>query len=161
MIAALESAAVVRTLNQDGLRDESCLALQTEQPWRCDLASYVLANHLTESPAFVRMDLGDATIGRPYLNTRYSAGEFAEGVRQGLLAASEGNGVEQPLVAPSVFGPACGNHVALFSTSIYFDTTIVGGGAPASLNEAIGLALAGAKVVLVDTVPPSLSVCDG
>ena len=95
--AAIESAWSDRNENHDPLRDESCVELQTEAPWRCDVPSYVLANHITESPIFVRMDLGDPTISNNYINNGYTAAEFASGVRDGLISASQGTGIEQPM----------------------------------------------------------------
>ncbi|MEM9172748.1 MAG: hypothetical protein AAGA84_08600, partial [Pseudomonadota bacterium] len=159
VVTALEMATETRNQNHDPVRDESCLTLQTESPWRCDLASYVLANHITSSPLFVRMDLGDPTIARPYIGIGYSAAEFAAAVRTGLLAASGGSSIESPSVPPSVFAPACGNHVALFSSDVYFNTTIGDGASSQSLNDAMGTANNGTQVVLVDTFPPTLSTC--
>lgn len=159
LMAAVESVTEQRDENHDPLRDDSCVALQTETPWRCDLASYVLANHITESPIFIRMDLGDATVIKNFLAAGYTAEEFARGVRDGLLSASEGAGVEQPTTLPSVYGPACRRHVALFSSNAYFNTTVGTEPGGLSLNEAIDVYANGSPVVLVDTVPPTLSSC--
>lgn len=158
LIAALESNWEKRNENHDRLRDESCVAIQTETPWRCDLASYVLANHITESPVFIRMDLGDATVFKNFSTAGYTETEFARGVREGLLSASEGAGLEQPASIPAVYGPACRRHVSLFSNA-YFNTTVAKGSINISLNEAIDSFANGTAMALVDTVPPTLSSC--
>lgn len=158
--AAIESAWSDRNENHDPLRDESCVELQTEAPWRCDVPSYVLANHITESPIFVRMDLGDPTISNNYINNGYTASEFASGVRDGLISASQGTGIEQPMAIPAIFAPACGRHVALFSTAGFFNTSISDDvGAVQTLNDALDLYAQGLPVTLIDTIPPSLSSC--
>ena len=50
-------------------------------------------------------------------------------------------------------------HVALFSSNAYFNTTVGTEPGGLSLNEAIDVYANGSPVVLVDTVPPTLSSC--
>ncbi|MEO0436649.1 MAG: pectin acetylesterase-family hydrolase [Pseudomonadota bacterium] len=159
LVASAENVSNLRSENLDIVRDESCLELQIEEPWRCDIASYVLANHVTRSPVFVRMDLGDNTIYENYEGVGYTLEEFARGTREALIGASEGLGVEQPPRPLSVYGPACGRHSAVFSDNSYFETTVGSGNAARSYNDAVEEWIAGTQVVLVDTVPPTSSVC--
>ena len=64
------------------------------------------------------------------------------------------------MAIPAIFAPACGRHVALFSTAGFFNTSISDDvGAVQTLNDALDLYAQGLPVTLIDTIPPSLSSC--
>lgn len=140
-------------------RDDSCEALQTEEPWRCDFASYVMTNHLSESPSFVRMDLGDPTISAGYLGVGFTMKEFATATRVGLMEMTSGIGLEQAPRPISVFGLVCGTHVGLLSGQQYYGTTINVDDSLLTLNQAIANWTSGQDIAAIDTIPPSQTLC--
>ena len=106
------------------------------------------------------MDLGDPTISNNYIDNGYTEAEFATGVRDGLISASQGTGIEQPMAIPAIFAPACRRHVALFSRAGFFETSMTDElGVEQTLNDAIDLYARGLPVALIDTIPRSLSSC--
>jgi len=98
--------------------DQSCVDFHGGSEWRCADAVHVLHNHI-ETPFFAREDMQDSN-GLPW---RFGSDlDFAVLVHHGLsrLAyldhlAEEGSyrSGNPPLTKPGVFGPQCGDHVAL------------------------------------------------
>jgi hypothetical protein len=140
-------------------RDASCVAMQDIDPWLCDLPGYVLGNHVVDAPLFLRMDLGDGTISEEYLASGFSLTEFAEGVRTGLVAAAASEGLETPPRAIGVYGPGCGQHVGLTNDEWFDEATVREGGPDLTLHDGIVAWMAGEPLRVLDTVPPSTSVC--
>lgn len=159
LISFAEQVSQERDTNWLPRRDDSCTNLQTEQPWRCDFASYVMANHVSDSPSFIRMDLGDPTISSGYTGVGFSMQEFAQFTRLGLLDMATGDGMEQAVRPISVFGLACGTHVGLLGGDQYYRTTIAVVNDSITLNQAIGAWSNGQDVDAIDTVPPTLTIC--
>lgn len=151
--------SALRQANQSPVLDESCQSLQTMEPWRCDLASYVLANHITESPMFVRMDLTDPTISGLYLAAGFTAQQFAETTRIALGSFLQTDGAEQSVGPKGVFGLSCRTHTGLLSGPEYFVTSVSLSATPTTLNQAIAQWLSGNTLAALDTVPATLSAC--
>jgi hypothetical protein len=140
-------------------RDTSCMAALGDSAYLCEHSGYVLANHITSAPLFVRMDFADPVIGAGYETAGFSAMEIAQGVRASLLSAAAGEGTETPVRPISVYGPACGQHVGLTDTDWFFRATVDVGGDLVTFHDAVVAWLGGRDVVAVDTVPSTLSAC--
>ena len=141
------------------LRDQSCMAQLADDPTLCELSGYVLANHVVGAPLFVRMDLGDQSIGESYFSAGFSLEEYARGVRTALLSAAAGEGVEAAPRPISVYGPACGQHVGLTNDDWFLEASITVDDVEVTFHDALVAWTQGRDVVAVDTAPPSLSTC--
>lgn len=139
--------------------DASCVAMHPSDPWRCAWGGYVMANHITEAPLFIRMSLADRAIRAAYVESGFTITEFAEGVRTGLLGAAAGGGLEPPPRPIGVYGPGCEQHVGLTNSDWFFDATVTEAGAEVSFHDALVAWLGGADVSVVDTMPPTRSTC--
>ncbi len=140
-------------------RDQSCMEALSDDPFLCDLPGYVLGNHVTQAPLFIRMDLADPSISDSYLAAGFSIEEFAQGVRASLLAASQSQGTETPPRPVAVYGPACQQHVGLTNDDWFLEATVNVNGAEVTFHDAVVAWMGGRDVVAVDTTPPSLSTC--
>jgi len=141
-------------------RDASCMEALADDPFLCELAGYVLANHVVDAPLFVRMDLGDSNISSGYLDAGFSSAQFAQGVRESLLKAAAGEGVETPPRPVGVYGPACQQHVGLTDNQWFFVASVAVGENDVTFHDAVVAWMGGLDAVAVDTVPPSLSSCE-
>ena len=163
-----ETRAMIEGLNDASsflpFADESCVEALggTDDAWKChDPASFVY-DHVT-TPFLARQDYRDPLILGNYTRAHVTEAEFAKAVRESLLSlaelpsrAAEGAAMS---VAPSAYGPDCGQHVALESHAWFFDAAIEADGVPVSLHDAIVRAVDDGPVSIVDDVEGSRSVC--
>jgi hypothetical protein len=64
------------------------------------------------------------------------------------------------VVTPGAFGPGCAEHTALTNDIWFFDATVDNpSGTPTSFHDALAFWLEGGDVALIDSVPPTISVC--
>lgn len=139
--------------------DESCVAMHPTDPWRCEWSGYVLANHVTEAPLFLRMSLADRAISDSYVAAGFDLDAFATGVQSALSTAAAGGGLESTARPISVYGPGCEQHVGLTNDDWFFSASMTADGAEVTFHDAVVRWLAGDDVAVVDTVPPTISTC--
>ena len=140
--------------------DQSCLdAHPEEEEYLCDWTGYGLRNHIVEAPLFVRMSLADNTISKAYIDAGFTMEEFALGVRSLMLRSSSEDGNEAPERPIAVYGPGCTQHVGLTDNEWFFETLIYVNENPVSFHDAVVAWMGGMDVAVVDTVPPTNSVC--
>ena len=141
--------------------DESCVQAwgASADAWRCQTSRYVLYDHIT-APFMVRMDLSDPKTGADYALLGSTAEEFSLSVQTSLqsladLRQTAIDGADMA-VTPGAYGPDCGQHIGLESSAWTFSSTLGG----STLADAMGLWLSGEALSLIDTLPPTLSVCE-
>lgn len=159
LIAQRQLRYSLSTAHANPSRDDSCEAAHGDDPWVCEWSGYVLGNHITAAPLFVRMSLGDNTISDGYLDVGFDLADFASGVRSALLRAAAGGGLETPARSIAVYGPGCTQHVGLTNDDWFFEASIEVSGTALTFHDALVAWLDGATVVAVDTAPPTLSTC--
>jgi hypothetical protein len=136
----------------DALVDESCLAANPGEAWRCGQNEHVVLHHVT-TPFFVRQDLRDRTIGRPFLENGATEDQLAAAYRRTLVRIPP---------AAGLYVPNCGQHVALTNEEWFTQGTVEnngGSGAALTFRAALAGWLTGVSIRAVDTEPRSLSTC--
>jgi hypothetical protein len=91
-------------------------------PEICADTTYTLLNHIT-TPFFVRMDIGDTLADDRYAGYAfYPSGQAYHAALFNQLVALAGSagGLEPFTAAPRVYGPQCGQHVALMTSNGFF-----------------------------------------
>ena len=73
------------------------------------------------------------------------------------LRSEDGN--EAPERPIAVYGPGCTQHVGLTDNEWFFETLIYVNENPVSFHDAVVAWMGGMDVAVVDTVPPTNSVC--
>jgi hypothetical protein len=147
--------------------DQSCLAAlgNTPQVGNCGNMNYLISNHIT-TPFFVRQDLQDPVISNGAIALGSNMREYGKLTYQALMAlpnigstAAESANIN---FTPGVYGPNCGQHVALTSDIWFLRATVKdAAGKPVSFHDALRAWLSGQPVLVVDTYPATLSTCEG
>jgi hypothetical protein len=143
----------------DAYVDQSCLAgHDAAEAWRCGQNEHVVLNHVV-TPFFVRQDLHDRSAGGRYLEAGGTPAQVAEAFRRTLVRipdiADHAEEAAAITVTPGVYGPNCGQHVAL-SNQVWFEEATV---ADVSFRGALSAWLLGQEVALVDSQPATASYC--
>lgn len=134
--------------------DQSCVDHYsgTEDEYLCSELSYVVQNHIT-TPFFVRQDLQDVT---DFAETFGATVEMFETyTHAGLLelAGIQETAIEDIPMAPGVYGPNCGQHVALETSDWWRVATVEDDdGTPYTFQDAVLAWYQGASVQIVDDV---------
>ncbi|MEM6293824.1 MAG: pectin acetylesterase-family hydrolase [Myxococcota bacterium] len=147
-ISRLEEEYLARVMNHDALFDETCVAGEAEEPWRCATPRQVLGQYIEGAPLFLRMDLRDSAALSQYLAFGLNPQEFSDAVRNGLGSAFLGGG--NPGTPISVYGPNCQSHVALNSNPGYFDWQLDVGDGPQTFADLVGRWIDGETIVAID-----------
>lgn len=146
--------------------DQSCVSMLEGTPdwWRCGIGTYTALNHIT-TPFFQRMDLTDSNPTSSFQQAfGVTVDEFAAATI-GALALLPNIGTtaaeaDQIDFVPGVYGPNCGQHLALTTDNYFLASTVDdGGGVPRTFDESLRAWLLGGGVFIVDEHPALMSSC--
>lgn len=151
-----------RMRTQALLLDESCVAAERAEPFRCATASHVLAEHVTEPRLFISQDNNDSLfISRIVESTegvaspQQVASFLGPAIRTALARAADGTGGTQI----SVYGRTCGHHVSLTSNANFLVHSVATSDGPLTYHDALVGWLSGETVVVIDS-EDSPSTCN-
>jgi Pectinacetylesterase len=131
--------------------DESCVAhyAGTGDEYLCADTSYVMMNHIT-TPFFARQDLQDLTGLAESLAADLDAYEESQAETLALLANLPAIAIETVTVAPGVYGPSCGQHVALETNDWWRTATVAHGEEEYTFQRAALEWYAGSEIAVID-----------
>jgi hypothetical protein len=147
-----------------GFVDESCVDRQSAlgTPWRCADSATVILNHLT-TPFFVRQDLWDVLQRKRWVDLGLGSllparnAEHLAAIRQLRATALEKDGMTRD---PGVYGPYCGQHIALNDDDFFAKQSLTDGDGHAQTFRSLLLAwLQGAAVQVIDDPDAKRSEC--
>jgi hypothetical protein len=145
----------------DAFLDQSCVqsVAGTDNEWRCADSLYTIYRHL-QTPVFIRKDLRDTSsryeiMGIDTQTHAFLMHETLTNLGNALSSLTSG---PPPAQGPGVYGPNCGQHVAM-NTNGYFlnSTTSNAAGASVSFYDALINWLQGNNVNIVDEANPALA----
>jgi len=163
---SMQDKAELETSLYQPFWDESCVELLGSAPdwWQCASGTYLSLNHIT-TPFFQRMDITDSNPTGVFLQIfGVSVDEFAAATIDTLAllpdigtTAAE---AAQINFVPGVYGPNCGQHLALTTDRHFLISTVDdANGVPRTFDEALRAWLLGAGVFIVDQHPAQASNC--
>lgn len=106
--------------------DQTCQAAHPgADAWLCGDQNHVVMNHIT-TPFIARQDLTDRVIGERYLNAGATQDQLATWWQPGLSALRNIQSTAEETITfrPGVYGPNCGQHVALTSKDFFQVATV-------------------------------------
>ena len=149
----------------NGFVDQSCLSSlgNTADAAKCTQPNYLMRNQIT-TPFFARQDLQDPVISNGTIALGSNMKEYGKLTYASLLALlnipQTAAQAAQINFVPGVYGPDCGQHVALLSDTWFFNATVKdASGKPFTFHDALRAWLNGQPVLIVDTFPATLSNC--
>ena len=150
-------------LTRDPIRDQSCLDFHVGDPDACT-TTHTRLNHIT-TKIFQRMALLDSHLVSHFqsLDPTVSPIDVGTWVQATMLMFPDlpTTAEDDVGVTPGAFGPGCAEHTALTNDIWFFDATVEDpSGTPRSFHDALAFWLEGSgDIAIIDSVPPTISVC--
>ena len=150
-----EETFYTRMRTQELLLDDSCVETEQENPSRCNTASHVLTNHITESRLFIFQDNNDSLFINRFLealneeptteNKNLLKMVIGPASRRSLARAADGG------TDISVYGRTCGYHVGLTADDRFYDHSIFTSDGALTYRDALVQWALGETVVAIDS----------
>ena len=143
----------IRMRTQQLRLDESCVAAERGEPFRCSTAGHVLSEHVTDPRLFIYQDNGDSLFVTRIIE---ALGEEPTARRQRQVAAALEPASRAALARAaggadvSVYGRTCRTHVGLTQDNRFFAQSVATPDGPLTYHDALVRWEAGETVFAID-----------